>query len=94
MFAWALNFGNTKVFIIEALALQHGICMALKEGITDLLIEGDNLLVVNAVKGIWQPSWEIDYVIEDIRLHVKKFKSCDIKHIYREANKAADWMLM
>ncbi|XP_021744635.1 uncharacterized protein LOC110710617 [Chenopodium quinoa] len=50
--ARAFNLGTTKVFIIEAIALHKGILLALERGIKNIIIEGDNLLVINSVNGI------------------------------------------
>lgn len=58
--------------------------------ISNIHIEGDNLLVINAIKGLWQPPWQIVHIIEDIRILLNSFSAHTIRHVYREGNKAAD----
>ncbi|XP_021743461.1 uncharacterized protein LOC110709551 [Chenopodium quinoa] len=45
----AFNLGTTNAIVAEAFGLHKGIILALQQGIQNLQIEGDNLLVVNAV---------------------------------------------
>lgn len=49
----AFNIGSTKVFVAEVVALHHGIRLTINEGIQHLVIEGGNLLVINAIKDIF-----------------------------------------
>lgn len=56
--------------------------------ISNIHIEGDNLLVINAIKGLWQPPWQIVHIIEDIRILLNSFSAHTIRHVYRE--EAAD----
>ncbi|XP_056694911.1 uncharacterized protein [Spinacia oleracea] len=87
------NIGNSQVYMAEALALHKGIKEAIFLQIKNLRIEGDNLLVINTVKGIWATPWKLDTVIKDIKkLLSQHFDSWEISHIYREANQAADWI--
>lgn len=51
--ACAYNLGSTSSFVAEATALHLGIVLARDMGISNLHIEGDNLLVINAVLGTW-----------------------------------------
>lgn len=60
--------------------------------IRSLHIEGDNLLVVNAVLGKCAISRQIDHLIRDIRVLLRSFSSWTLQHIYREANQVADWV--
>ncbi|XP_056688796.1 uncharacterized protein [Spinacia oleracea] len=74
------------------MALQEGIIEALKQGITDIQIEGDNLLVINIIKGLCSTPWKLQTVTEDIKKLLCNFSSWKIEHIYREGNAAADWI--
>ncbi|XP_021747143.1 uncharacterized protein LOC110712992 [Chenopodium quinoa] len=90
--AQAFNLGTTNVFVAEAFGLHKGIILALQQGIQYLQIEGDNLLVVNAVNGIWSTPWQIDHIIADIKILFRRFPHWKIRQVYREANRAADWI--
>ena len=76
----------------EALALHKGIQEAIRLGIKDIHIEGDNLLVINSLKGTWKPPWKLQNIIHDSKILLQRFDSAHINHIYREANRAADWI--
>ncbi|XP_021740114.1 uncharacterized protein LOC110706504 [Chenopodium quinoa] len=90
--ARAFNLGTTKVFITEAMAIHKGILLALEREIKNIIIEGDNLLVINSVNGIWSTPWQIDHIIQDICSLLSNFDNWSIRHIFREANQAADWI--
>lgn len=48
-------------------------------------------MVINAVKGLWDPR-QINNIIHDITRLLQELESWHISHIYREANRAADWI--
>ncbi|XP_056695091.1 uncharacterized protein [Spinacia oleracea] len=81
------NMGNTQVYMAEPLGLHKGIQEAIR-----LNIKGDNLLVINAVKGVWKIPWKLQNIINDIKLLLQQFHSFHIQHIFREANRATDWI--
>ena len=75
----------------EYLALTHGLQNAHELGIQNLHIQGDSLLVVNQVNGLWK--------VKDIKLgnlhtivkeKLKVFQSYTLKHIPRHLNSHAD----
>ena len=90
--AAAFNLGSSSVFSAEASALQQGLRLALQHNIQHLHIESDNLMVINSVKGLWSPPWQIAHLIQDIQQLLQSFSSSTIRHVYREANKATDWV--
>lgn len=49
-------------------------------------------MVTNPVKDIWSPHWQIAHIIEDIQIIFCSFSSLAIRHVYRKANKAPDWI--
>ena len=77
---------------MEARALLEGIVRASGRGITKLIIEGDSLTVINALKDTWKPPWEIQSIIEDIKVTLQRFHSVEIYHCFREGNHAADFL--
>lgn len=74
------------------MTLHHGIILALQHHIQHIIIEGDNLMVISSVTRIWDPPWQINHIIQDILTLLKDVSSWEIRHIYREANRAADWI--
>ena len=65
---------------------------AVQLGIKKLVIEGDNLSVINALKGTWTTPWEINAILEDVRNYSKQVESINICHCFREGNQAADFL--
>ncbi|XP_021848762.2 uncharacterized protein [Spinacia oleracea] len=90
--ACTFNLGHIQAFMAEAIALHKGLQEARRLNIAHIQIEGDNLLVINSVKGIWVPPWKIHNTIKDIKHLLDLFDTWEIKHIFREANSAADWI--
>ncbi|XP_048489805.1 uncharacterized protein LOC125491759 [Beta vulgaris subsp. vulgaris] len=88
--AKAFNLGHSSVLIAEATALQQGIKLALHSGLRNIIIEGDNLLVINAFNNICSTQWKIANIIADCKLMLTHFASYQIRHVFREANRAAD----
>lgn len=73
--ASTINLGTSSVYIAEATTLHHGILLALQHQISNILIEGDNLLVAQAIKGIWSPPWQIANLVQDITCLLHNFRS-------------------
>ena len=65
---------------------------ALQAGFQRLEVEGDNQIVIKAVRKHIQAPWQIATIIEDIWNMVAGCETVIFRHIYREGNMAADWM--
>ena len=61
-------------------------------GYKRLDIEGDNLLVIEALQGRSAIPWQIKYVIQDVHIMPNQVDHVKVNYIYREANMAADWL--
>ena len=83
---------NLSILVAEAWGLREGIRGALFLGIKNLIIEGDNLSVIQAIKRVWKVPWSIHALISDAEIDLQKLESYSIHHVFREANFAADWM--
>ncbi|XP_021836027.1 uncharacterized protein [Spinacia oleracea] len=88
--AYTYNLGHSQAFMAEASDLHKGIQEAKRLNIRRLYIEGDNLLIINSVKGIWSTPWKLHNIINDIKSLLLTFDIWEIKHIFRETNRAAD----
>ena len=55
-----------------------------------MIIEGDNLCVINALKGIWKCPWEEDMLIADFGIDLRSFRTVCLCHVFREVNCVAD----
>jgi len=78
--------------VAEARAFRDGVHTTTKAGYRWLQIEGDNLIIIEALQGKSAIPWQINHVIQDVRHLLAQFDQVVIKHIYREANMAVDWL--
>jgi ribonuclease HI len=75
----------------EYMGLKIGLEEVSKYNYANIKIEGDSLLVINQLKGIWKvKNEELKQIHSDILTILKKFSKVELKHIYREDNKRAD----
>ena len=67
--------------------------MAIQAGIQHILMEGDNQLVVQPIVDSSRAPWHILHLLQ----HIKRWQAAGIqlsfKHIYREANRTAGWIV-
>lgn len=90
--AASFRLGSASVLVAEATALRNGIHAAVQAGFTHIQIEGDNKTLIQAVQGRIQPPWEIQVLIHDIHMFMQRCISVTFFHIFREDNRAADWL--
>ena len=88
----ASNYGSTSVIVAEGQALRDGVQAAIAASYRRLHIEGNNLIVIEALQGKSVSPWQIKYIIQDIHSMLKQVDHVVINHIYREANMAEDWL--
>jgi len=67
----ATNYGHTSSLVAEACELKDGVFLAVRAGYTKINNEGDNLLVIQALKGINRVPWQITSILEDIHAWIK-----------------------
>ena len=71
-------------------ALRDGIKEALASGYRKITIDGDNPVIINALRGTASIPRQITNVIEDVRFWLSQNIQYEINRIYRKANMAAD----
>ena len=67
---------------------MHGI----QTGYSTKCVEGDNLIVIQASKGLQQVPWQIKNIIQDVHTWLQQGLTVTFNHVFREANIAADWL--
>ena len=60
--------------------------------ILHLRIEGDNRIVILAVKGEIRTPWRIQIMVQDFRNMLSRFTAPTIQHLFRECNMAVGWI--
>ena len=88
----AANYGLTSSLIAEARALKDGVFLAVHARYSMISIEGDNLIVIQALKGKCKVPWQITHIIDNNKSSLHQITQVSIPHIFREANMAADWL--
>ena len=88
----AASFGRTSIIMAEGGALRNGIQAAFIGGYRNLEIEGDNMLIIQAIQGQVQVPWQVRNIVLEIKGILAQCAQVKIRHIYREANMAADWL--
>jgi len=86
----ASNYGTTSIVMAESRSLRDGLHAALQMGVSQLQVEGDNMIVIGAFNKEIQVPWQIKNIIQDIQMLVQQIGQVRVSHIYREANMAAD----
>ena len=56
----------------EAQALKDGVFLVIQARYRNITIEGDNLIVIQALKGKVQIPWQIANIVEDIHSAIQK----------------------
>ena len=90
--AASFYLGGGSVLVAEATTMRNGIKAALQAGFTDIHIEGDNKILIQAVQGHIQVPWEIQVLIQDIHTFLQHCNTVIVTHIFRQGNRAADWL--
>ena len=79
----------TKPEVIEAYATCRGMEFAQQMGFTNIILEGDALLIILKILQPDPSFSSIRNLIEDAKTMKKNFRSCKIQHVKKEANGAA-----
>lgn len=91
--ALSLNFGHCHSFKAEVMALLKGLELAHDLKISKLIIQLDNLACVQMIQHKAAGRNECTHMLNQC-LHLIYQESWDVKiiHVYREGNRAADWL--
>ena len=81
-----------NIILAEAMGMYEGISGAISLRISNLIIEGDNLTVINSLKHRFKPPWLIANIICNADILLDRFDAVVIQQCFREANHTADFM--
>ncbi|XP_057844429.2 uncharacterized protein LOC131053798 [Cryptomeria japonica] len=84
--------GQGTNIVAKFQALSFGIDLALSLNIKDIVIEGDSMLVFQAVISKKCLSWHLQYFLDHILLKLRGFSTFSISHCFREINVFADFL--
>ena len=78
----ATNYCNASIIMVEERALRDGMQVVVATRYKNLDIERDNLIVIGALKGQTEISWQIRNVIKYIHVIISQASQVKIRHIY------------
>jgi len=65
--ALAFNLGTTSILLVEAKTMRNGIQVAVRAGFPTLFVEGDNKIIIQAMKSQVHAPWQIQTPLQDIQ---------------------------
>lgn len=71
-------------------ALEEGLRICLRLGISKVIIEEDSQIVLNAIRKRSTPNWILNLKLEEVVQLIDKFEDSRICHIFREGNSKAN----
>jgi len=80
----------SSVLVAEVTTMQNDIRIAVQAAFTNIQIEGDNKILIQAIQGHIQPPWEIQTLMQDVLTFLHLCNNTSIRHIFRQENHAAD----
>ena len=86
----AKNINPTSNNLAEIEALQEGIKLCHKIGLTKVIIEGDSQIVLNTLRKRSTPNWVLNSKLEEILSLIDKLEVYQITHIFRQGNQIAN----
>ncbi|KAH0764524.1 hypothetical protein KY285_000395 [Solanum tuberosum] len=75
----------------EVRALGVGLIYCINHNIFPLILETDSLVTKKVLDGVWEVPWSISVEVRGIKSMVETY-NVEIKHIFREGNKLADFL--
>ncbi|XP_060212308.1 uncharacterized protein LOC132639948 [Lycium barbarum] len=89
--AFAEYYGDCSNNLAEAKAMLRGIILCINSGFTNVIVESDSMIILNLIKRIKKPPWQLNHIIEQVMDLIKNdnFIFC---HTLREGNNTADML--
>ncbi|XP_039840862.1 uncharacterized protein LOC120700683 [Panicum virgatum] len=87
--AFAEPTEHSTVGIVEARAMIRGLRLALGLGVRRVVVEGDDLVLVQLLRGEETQTRIPAAMQEEIVGLLLRFAGCDVRHVYREGNTVA-----
>ncbi|XP_057862997.2 uncharacterized protein LOC131071253 [Cryptomeria japonica] len=86
------HIGQGTNNVAEFQALSFGLDLSLSLNIKDIVIEGDSMVVFQAVVAKKCLSWHLQYFLDHILVQLKCFSTFSISHCFREINVIANFL--
>ena len=89
---FARRIGSTNSFLAELWALRDGLQLCLQANVHSVNIELDAKAIVDALNSPTSHDAFVSPIMEDCRFMASRIPQKRFRHIYREANKCADFL--
>ena len=76
--------------MVELEVLESGMLLCMEVGITNVVIEGDSWIILNAIRKCSTPNWVIKSRLDVFLYLLNNFVDYQIFHIYCEGNHIVD----
>ncbi|KAL0458454.1 UNVERIFIED_CONTAM: hypothetical protein Slati_0472600 [Sesamum latifolium] len=90
--AYQVTLGTTTNVIAELTAVWHGLELAIAYGLAPIVVEVDATTVIQILQSRASGRWEVQHLIMRI-VQMQQVLGSDVRHIFREANGAADHLV-
>ncbi|XP_043694642.1 uncharacterized protein LOC122645400 [Telopea speciosissima] len=92
LFAIAGGAREVSIVHMELQAIKIGLLKASSSNLSRVQVRSDSILAIKMIVGTFALSWEVRWLIENIRILHESFVSCSFAHQVREANSCADYL--
>ena len=92
MTGFARRIGNTNSYMAELWALRDGLQLCLQMNAHSVIIELDAKIIMDTLNSPTSSNSFISSILEDCRHMANRIPQKIFRHIYREANKCADFL--
>ncbi|KAL4280391.1 hypothetical protein GQ457_03G007900 [Hibiscus cannabinus] len=86
------SFQTNSVTVAEAIAIRHGVVLAINEGWENVIFESDNKSVITRLNSVMPCVWESAAIENDISSLIVSYPFFSFNFVKREYNKTADWV--
>ncbi|KAL0411866.1 UNVERIFIED_CONTAM: hypothetical protein Slati_3776300 [Sesamum latifolium] len=90
--AYQVDLCTTTSVIAELTAVWRGLELAMVHGLAPIMVEVDATTVIQLLQSRASGRWEVQHLIMRI-VQIQQVLGSDIRHIFREANGAADHLV-
>ncbi|XP_043694112.1 uncharacterized protein LOC122644793 [Telopea speciosissima] len=92
IFAIAGGASEVKVVQMELQAIKTGLLKACNLKLSRVQVRSDSMLAIKMIVGSFALSWEVRWLVEEIRVLRDTFITCSFAHQVRETNSCADYL--
>ncbi|GLJ20911.1 hypothetical protein SUGI_0381550 [Cryptomeria japonica] len=76
----------------EIRALEAGLRICIRQGLSRIIIEGDSQIIIDGISQSSFHNWKFNKWVPMIKEHLRIIESYEIGHVYREGNQVADYL--